>query len=100
MENVSLKLESSMARKIASVMKEFHYATKTEFIRDAIRDKLKKSEEEQQMKKTLAGVRKLYGSMKGKGRFKTDEEFLAWRNGKGGEEIFNKIEADIKAKKN
>ena len=45
MENLSLKLEGPMARQIRRDMKDFRYATKTEFIRDAIRDKLKLNEE-------------------------------------------------------
>ena len=40
MENVSLKLESTIARQVEKAMHAHHYSTKTEFIRDAIRSRL------------------------------------------------------------
>jgi metal-responsive CopG/Arc/MetJ family transcriptional regulator len=47
MENVSLKMEENFARAIAMVMKKHNYMTKTEFIREAIRDKIRKLEEKE-----------------------------------------------------
>lgn len=44
-ENVSLKLEENFMDAIRKVMKKHNYMTKTEFIREAIRDKIKKLEE-------------------------------------------------------
>ena len=46
MENVSLKLKEDMAAEIEKLSKVFHYGTKTEFIREAIRDKIKELEVE------------------------------------------------------
>jgi len=46
MENVSLKLKEDMASEIEKLSKVFHYGTKTEFIREAIRDKIKALEVE------------------------------------------------------
>lgn len=45
MESVSLKIEGNFLQAINEVMKKHHYTTKTEFIRESIRDKIKKLEE-------------------------------------------------------
>lgn len=47
MENVSLKMESNFLNAIEKVMKKHHFMTKTEFIREAIRDKIRKLEEKE-----------------------------------------------------
>jgi len=47
MENISLKLESNFLRAIEKVMKKHNYMTKTEFIRESIRDKIRKLEEKE-----------------------------------------------------
>ena len=47
MENVSLKLEKNFLGAIEKVMKKHNYMTKTEFIREAIRDKIRKLEEKE-----------------------------------------------------
>lgn len=47
MENVSLKLEEGFLRAIEKVMKKHNYMTKTEFIRESIRDKIRKLEEKE-----------------------------------------------------
>lgn len=44
METISLKLEKAFLAEIEKVMKKHNYTTKTEFIREAIRDKLKELE--------------------------------------------------------
>jgi len=40
MDTVSIKMEPSFAQEMERVMKEYRYATKTEFIREAIREKM------------------------------------------------------------
>jgi len=40
MENISLKLDTYILRELKRVMKRYFYSTKTEFIREAIRDKM------------------------------------------------------------
>jgi len=45
MESVSLKFESNFLHAIEKVMKKHNYMTKTEFIRESIRDKIRKLEE-------------------------------------------------------
>jgi len=47
MESVSLKIEGNFLQAINEVMKKHHYMTKTEFIRESIRDKIKKLEEKE-----------------------------------------------------
>jgi len=47
MENVSLKLESNFLVAINKVMRKHHYMTKAEFIREALRDKIKALEEKE-----------------------------------------------------
>ena len=45
MENISLKLEDNFLKAIMAIMKKHNYMTKTEFIREAIREKIRKLEE-------------------------------------------------------
>ena len=47
MENISLKLERNFLDAIEQVMKKHHYTTKTEFVRESIRDKIRKLEEKE-----------------------------------------------------
>jgi metal-responsive CopG/Arc/MetJ family transcriptional regulator len=47
MENVSLKMEENFMKAIVAVMKRHNYMTKTEFIREAIRDKIRRLEEKE-----------------------------------------------------
>lgn len=47
MENVSLKMEKNFMQAIEKVMKKHNYMTKTEFIRESIRDKIRKLEEKE-----------------------------------------------------
>ena len=47
MENVSLKLERNFLLAIEKIMKKHNYMTKTEFIRESIRDKIRKLEEKE-----------------------------------------------------
>jgi len=47
MENVSLKLEPNFLHAIEKIMRKYNYMTKAEFIRESIRDKIKKLEEKE-----------------------------------------------------
>ena len=47
MENVSLKLEKNFLDAIEKVIRKHNYMTNTEFIRDSIRDKIRKLEEKE-----------------------------------------------------
>ncbi len=84
MEAVSLKLDNSFLHDIESTMKKHRYTTKTEFIREAIRDKIKDLEKEE----ALLRVKSLYGASK---RKTTDEELH-----KAGEKAFKELEKELK----
>ena len=58
MENVSLKIEENFLKAIDKVMKKHNYMTKTEFIREAIRDKIRFLEE-----KEIVGDKNLFGQI-------------------------------------
>ena len=47
MENISIKLERNFLDAIQKVMKKHNYMTKTEFIRESIRDKIRELEEKE-----------------------------------------------------
>ena len=53
MESISLKLEMSFLKSIEKTMKIHKYTTKTEFIREAIRDKMKQLEKEEAIKRLV-----------------------------------------------
>ena len=67
MESISLKLEGNFLRDIERIMKKHRYSTKTEFIREAIRDKINGIEKQE----TLRKIDEVFGSSK---RKTTDEE--------------------------
>lgn len=47
MENVSLKIEENFLKSIEKIMRRHNFMTKTEFIREAIRDKMRRLEEKE-----------------------------------------------------
>jgi metal-responsive CopG/Arc/MetJ family transcriptional regulator len=62
MEAVSLKLETGVLREIDQKLSKHRYSTRTEFIRDAIREKLSDLEKEE----VLKAIVELKGSSKRK----------------------------------
>lgn len=84
MESISLKLEDVFLKDIERFMLKHRYVTKTEFIREAIRDKIKKLEKEEALHK----LKKVFGASKKK---TTDEELH-----KAGEKAFEELEKEIK----
>mgnify|MGYP001577760063 CR=1 FL=1 len=58
MESITIKVESELAKEIEKEMKPY-YSTKTEFIREAIRDKIKSL-------KTARDLRSYFGKAKAK----------------------------------
>ncbi len=91
MENVSLKLETSIARQVEKAMHAHHYSTKTEFIRDAIRCKLQSLSAEAKRERAWDALLAARGALKGKGKAKTDEEFRALKL-KAGEEYLREFD--------
>ncbi len=77
METISIKLDKSLANKIDFTLFKHKYTTKTEFIREAIRDKIKELEREELIMKT-------YGASK---RKTTDEQIHI-----AGEKAFKELE--------
>lgn len=61
MESITIKVKDKIAKEIDKATKA-HYTTKTEFIREAIRDKIKDLEKE----KALLRLEKAYGASKRK----------------------------------
>lgn len=72
MEAVCIKMDERIMEEMESCIEEENYSTKTEFIREAIREKIKVIKKEKAWKKFEA----LYG--KGKPRL-SDEEFEKMR---------------------
>jgi len=89
MENICVRLDSALAKQIEKDMKEFKYSTMTEFIRDAVRSKLKELDKERREKDAWNALFAARGALKGKGRFKTDEEWHNWRSNEGSKEIMD-----------
>ena len=80
METISLKLENELLHEIDSKLVKNRYSTRTEFIRDAIREKLSELEKEE----LLRAVAKSKGASKHK---TTDEQLHKAR-----EIAFSKLE--------
>lgn len=68
METVSFKIQEEILTKIDELVKPMNFNNRTEFIREAIREKLNQAEKEQVIKK----LTEFKGSLKGK--FKMNEE--------------------------
>ena len=84
MKTVCLKLEKNVLKEIDSGLKKHRYSTRTEFIRDAIRDKLSAMEKEA----ILKHIKHLQGWSK---RRTTDEQLHAVR-----EKVFEELERKFK----
>jgi len=82
-----LKLDSAMIKQIEKDMKDFKYSTKTEFIREAIRGKLAELREQRQKDAAWERLFALRGSLKGKGKFKSFEEWHDWRSNVGSKKL-------------
>jgi Arc/MetJ-type ribon-helix-helix transcriptional regulator len=77
MKTISLKLENAFLNTIERIMKKSNYTTKTEFIREAIRDKMEKMREEKKNKRSETARKKLEEKKKKEEeRLKAKEEKL------------------------
>jgi Arc/MetJ-type ribon-helix-helix transcriptional regulator len=63
-ELLSVRLEKPLLVVMAKDMKDFHYPTKSDFLREALREKHLKLEEERRKDKAIETLRKLKGSVK------------------------------------
>lgn len=69
MESITIKVEDELAKEIDSAMKP-DYTTKTEFIREAIRDKIKGIRKE----KAIDELRRYFGKAKTKTTYEEDRK--------------------------
>ena len=69
MESITIKVEDNLAKEIGKAMKPF-YSTKTEFIREAIREKLVALRKEQ----SIEELKKHFGKAKTKTSYKEERE--------------------------
>jgi metal-responsive CopG/Arc/MetJ family transcriptional regulator len=69
METISFKLQEDIVKQIDNMLKPLHFSNRTEFIREAIRDKLNDAEKEEIIMQ-LAMVK---GSLKGKAKMGEEE---------------------------
>lgn len=99
MDSVCVRLDASLSKQIDLDMREFHYSTKTDFVRDAIRAKLSLLDEERAKKKAWEALYSARGSLNGKGKFKEDEEFHDWRSTEGSKEMREYFEKKFGFKK-
>jgi len=83
METVSIKLEDNFAKDLDKTIKKNHYTTKTEFIREAIREKLKKLETEEALRR----LKMMFGSSKHR---TTDKQLH-----EAGEKAFAELEKEL-----
>ena len=83
MEYVSFKLDKPVVKQMERGIKEFHYSTRSDFLRDAVRTKLRQLEDERAKKQAWKALYAARGIFKGKGKAKTDEEFRKLREEAG-----------------
>ena len=69
METVTFKLHEDIIKKIDKNLRDLNFSNRTEFIRDAIRDKLNQAEKEEAIRKLAS----LKGSLKGKTKISDKE---------------------------
>ncbi len=74
MEYISFRLDKTVSMKIEKEMKEFHYNTKSDFLRDAVRSKLNQLEEDRKRKKAWNALYATKGIFKGKVPIRNKEE--------------------------
>ena len=91
METISVRYEKGFIKAMEKVMKACRYATKAEFIREAIRDKMRDLE----TKDALMRLEKAYGAGAHRKRKITDENVH-----KAGEEAFEEIAKRLGVKLN
>ena len=94
MDVLTVRIDDNVSKKINSILKEFNYSTKTDFVRDAIRVKISQIEEQRQKTKALDALEKSFGSYKSN---KTNKEIDILRR-QAGEEFILDFEKKFKTK--
>lgn len=90
MDAVTVKFEDAFLHIVEKAMKEHNYTTKAEFIREAIRDKLKELEKEKYLMRAI----KLYGA--GKDKHNISDEDLHQAREKAARELAQELGVDLK----
>ena len=90
METISVRYEDSFIHDMVKIMKVNRYATKAEFIREAIRDKMHDLETKAALKRLEAA----YGAGVHKGRKITDADLHRAKD-KAFEEVARKLGVDL-----
>ena len=86
---LTLRIEKSLLKVMENDMKEFHYPTKSDFLREAIREKHLKLEEERRKSEAWDKLLALRGKFKG--REKSEEEYRKIRE-EVGEKFLKELE--------
>jgi len=86
---LTLRIEKSLLKVMEIDMKEFHYPTKSDFLREAIREKHLKLEEERRKSEAWDKLLALRGKFKG--REKSEEEYRKIRE-EVGERMMKELE--------
>ncbi len=91
MEATTVKFEDEFHNRVEKAMKKHHYATKAEFIREAMREKLIDLEKQECMMRAF----KLYGAGRQKHGNITDEDLHKARE-RAAKEIASELGVDLK----
>ena len=94
---LTLRIEKSLLKVMETDMKEFHYPTKSDFLREAIREKHLKLEEERRKSEAWDKLLALRGKFKGKE--KSEEEYRRIRE-KVGEKFLKELEKKFNVNQN
>ena len=86
METITIKMENRLLEEIDQTLEDHRYSTRTEFIRDAIREKLSELEKQD--------ILKNLSRLKGSSKRRTSDDDLH----KAGERAFELLERKFKAK--
>ena len=86
MQAITIKMEDRLLEELDQKLEEHRYSTRTEFIRDAIREKLSELEKEE--------VLKNLAQLKGSSKRRTSDDELH----KAGEKAFELLEKKFKVK--
>jgi len=80
MQAVCVKLDAKGKEMLKQDMQDFNYSTVAEYIREALREKHNRLNEERAKKKAWKALFAARGALKGKSKFKTFEEWHDWRS--------------------
>jgi Arc/MetJ-type ribon-helix-helix transcriptional regulator len=93
MEGITIRFQEDILKKIDSAIEDNNFNSRTEFIREAVRDKLANLTREQSIEKFLA----LRGKLKGRTRLDQDEK-IKWEVSRElGKELDRRFKRSLRA---